>query len=402
MTRILLLFGVLITVMQIALLSYYALSLSGKGNPEYVEGFAPQVRNGFHPSTRVAIRKMTARDIVEDAYNKTFRIIEEECAQYMYGPSQPLSLKFCIADLYKRQNSSSNLPWWFRTMLRDASDYHVHADFHNMSFYDIPLNLCVMEKIGSSEWREIHCRMNTKKNDTGAKYCPEEGGKVYKDGPLYKAVFLRDPLTRFLSAFIDKCAGYRRIERHCEPDRLFYYDLEKQAEKNKLEAIGKVFNESKKDKSIDELLIEDFLKDKRLFFQTYSDVIGLKWNIHFFPQSLYCNGLYRTIQTYNFVGNMNATFSEQLDVLKSKYGEPFSAYVAEKYQSKTSNVAKSNRGGDTSSSRNSSAAKRVLEYFTPETVRRLLKYYSIDYMKLALPIPDWADEILAQENGMLR
>ena len=64
------------------------------------------------------------------------------------------------------------------------------------------------------------------------------------------------------------------------------------------------------------MLLDDFLKHK----QVYMDVVGLKWDIHFFPQALYCGGLYsRAIQDYryNYVGTR--LISSRLG---AQYGEP--------------------------------------------------------------------------------
>ena len=37
----------------------------------------------------------------------------------------------------------------------------------------------------------------------------------------FQFVFYRDPLERFLSTFLDKCAGWRIVEGHCEPISIF-------------------------------------------------------------------------------------------------------------------------------------------------------------------------------------
>ena len=42
--------------------------------------------------------------------------------------------------------------------------------------------------------------------------------------------------------------------------------------------------------------------------------------------------------------------------------------------------------------------KRLLQYYSPRTVRRVLEYMSIDYVLLGMPIPQWAEEILQQEQ----
>jgi hypothetical protein len=37
---------------------------------------------------------------------------------------------------------------------------------------------------------------------------------------------------------------------------------------------------------------------KKMLFQAYVEAFPLDWNLHFFPQSVYCNGLGRRINDY--------------------------------------------------------------------------------------------------------
>ena len=43
-----------------------------------------------------------------------------------------------------------------------------------------------------------------------------------------------------------------------------------------------------------------------------------------------------------------------------------------------------------------SAVRRVKDFYTKKTVRRVLEYVSIDYVMLNLTIPEWANEILEE------
>ena len=320
-----------------------------------------------------------AREIVERAYNETYRILET-CPNDL----SLKSLQRCIVDIYNQQNVSSDLPWWFRSMLRDAREDFLHSQFHNLTFYKPSIAHCAMEKVGSTEWRKVRCAVNDNRTQTSA-VCWAQNKRLKP--PLAQTVFLRDPLTRFLSAFIDKCVT-ARDGRHCEPDRLFWYEENSMKKPGK----GQVMHRDHK-------LMDDFFKDKRMFFQMYTEVIGLKWNVHFFPQSLYCNGLFRTIQNYEFVGNMNATFKYQLEDMGNKFGEPLKSWLPVIFQEKHPNKTKDNsRSEESSYFRNQKASKKLLEYYTPRTLRRVLEYVSIDYVKLNLPIPEWVDELLASED----
>ena len=40
----------------------------------------------------------------------------------------------------------------------------------------------------------------------------------------------------------------------------------------------------------------------------------------------------------------------------------------------------------------------MVHYYTARTVRRVLQYMSIDYVLLGLPIPQWAEDLLQQEQ----
>ena len=49
--------------------------------------------------------------------------------------------------------------------------------------------------------------------------------------------------------------------------------------------------------------------------------------------------------------------------------------------------------------RTSTASLKIKEYYTPRSLKKVLQYLSIDYAHegLGLPLPDWVDEILAQD-----
>ena len=59
------------------------------------------------------------------------------------------------------------------------------------------------------------------------------------------------------------------------------------------------------------------------------------------------------------------------------------------------NVTSQNKGVETV------ASSHVLEYYTPRTVKRVLEYFSIDYIMLNMPIPAWAEEMLKSAESDL-
>lgn len=108
---------------------------------------------------------------------------------------------------------------------------------------------------------------------------------------MRQSVFIWDPLERFLSGFLDKCVD---AKDHCQPRNTFV---------------------NKETSSI-----TDYFDNPQRVFEIYVDTMPMEWDIHFIPQSLYCNGLYRTIHTeYDFVGYMDGNFYQHLE----QFGDQF-------------------------------------------------------------------------------
>ena len=216
-------------------------------------------------------KKDLARYVVESAYNQTYRVFE----------SCPMNETFraCVQNLHENpQAMGKSFPWWFETILRDGSQRFVHAGWHNLEIINPAVKFCSIEKVACSEWKRVASDLN-------------EGYLRKKEGPpahAPRAVFLRDPLERFLSGFIDKCVTELRRdgERHCEPNIVFRSDLVNRSV------------ESPDD------LVKELNTDKKMFFEAYVDTMPLKWNVHFFPEGMYCDGLYRHIDNYDFIGRM--------------------------------------------------------------------------------------------------
>lgn len=108
--------------------------------------------------------------------------------------------------------------------------------------------------------------------------------------------------------------------------------------------------------------------------------------------SLFCDGMYREIGGYDFVGNMDRNFYNDLSALGEKFGGNMSASLEEVFNV-TENMKKNvrNTGKETRS------PDHVKEYYSGKTIRRVLRYLSIDYVKLNLKVPEWAQEILEEE-----
>jgi hypothetical protein len=243
---------------------------------------------------------------------------------------------------------------------------------------------CSIEKVACTEWRDVGCYQNKK---TGSENCePPTRGKPEQDAP--KSVFLRDPLERFLSGFMDKCVDpIHRNEKHCEPMAIYHSDVAKPATEENPEN-----------------LVKELLIDPRVKFEAYVDTLPLKWNLHFFPESLNCNELFREIQNYDFVGHMGEDFYADLQAMGHRYGGSVTQQIEDafKVNLRGENVTRTAHlpPAYQAAKRERKAAKRLQEFYTPRTLRRVLEYMSIDYVKLGLPIPEWAEEMLQKEHAV--
>jgi len=196
-------------------------------------------------------------------------------------------------------------------------------------------------------------------------------------------VFLRDPLERFLSAFINKCETHVH-EGHCEPTVLF---------QNRSSDILRGIKNGK------QLMLAK--NDKQRMFAAYVDTCPFSWNVHFFPQALYCNGLYRFLDNYDFVGKMDkSTFYNDLDELGAKFGGKFEEFLqvvfpVEQHLLKDETTPKNVFGGG---KHKTESSNHVKEYYTASTLRRVLGYVAVDYIMLRLEIPDWANAMLQEDE----
>jgi hypothetical protein len=337
------------------------------------------------PSISSLPQKSLGRIIVERSYRQSWRDLTTKLCPVVRYPNvttSPPSVDFYITCLGKakrlmnthRSPYHDKWPWWFRTLLRDAPKQSngMQGPWHVLQFSNPDLRLCVYEKGGTKQFKQFHCR-HIHNYPTDLEKLPEFN-QCWNQQPKYatvpnsdKAVFLRDPLDRFLSGFLDKCIRHRDGVDHCEPTTVFH---------------------NKSTSPVTDLM----LNDDRKFFEMYVDTFPLQWNMHFIPQSLNCGGLYRDIEQYAFVGSMGVEFYRDLARLKNQYPqlERGIEQIFKLNEHGKSNVT-NDKGVETG------AAGRVLDYFTPYTVRRVLEYYAVDYVLLNLTIPQWAEDMLRLE-----
>lgn len=187
----------------------------------------------------------------------------------------------------KMHSIRTSIPWWFQTLLRDLPDSGVYESWSTMNSASPPMQFCGIPKIGSSQWNKLFCMLNDERNnihdceskkgeedDDGwecwakCEYTTAAEGTVPADAP--KIVFLRDPLERLLSAYLNKCDDtfFRLGENHCEPVEIFAREY------NETDLFGHI-----KD------------SDQQMF-SAYLDIMPLRWNLHVIPQAFSCD-LYR-------------------------------------------------------------------------------------------------------------
>lgn len=354
--------------------------------------------------------------IIEKTFYDTYSILLEKCPINTINKE---SFTLCLSRINLDNNNnatnsnkqSNNLPWWFHTMIRDAKSYNIGLDgeWHTLTSNE-PHNIrmCSIEKVASSQWRRLFCALNNQTTDYySPKICePEEispSSKNVQDNVATSSssfVFFRDPLERFLSGYINKCLSeqFRTKEKHCEPHALF------------------------EDFHSENSVLNKLTTNKKQLFAAYVDSMPYKWNVHFFPQSLYCDGIYRylnddTDSTYDFIGNMGITnFYNDLQRFIQRYAttannkgtttSSFEEIVNNIFEVKgslfNSNKLEKIQHIDTNTKpqkEKMSSSKHVKEYYTPSSLRKALEYFSIDYMLLNMTIPDWVDEMLLEDDG---
>jgi len=180
-------------------------------------------------------------------------------------------------------------------------------------------------------------------------------------------VFLRDPLERFLSGFLDKCVNKVASQDYCTSRDFF---------RNPPAA---------------------FTGNKRSLFEAFVETSPLRWDMHFAPQSFHCDGVYRRLDQYDFVGKMDAHFygtlqelGHAIPPLQSALEEVFSVSAKLAQNASTS----SNKFGHATQ-----AHEHLKEYYTAATIKRVLEYTSIDYLLLNMTVPTWAVEILMEDHN---
>lgn len=287
-----------------------------------------------------------------------------------------------------KETGVPTVPWWFQTLIRDVMENGAFGFWHHHSTIKPPLHFCAIEKVATQQWRRVFCELNADECKENPDACPNPTDKcrwkTKRPMPINatKAVFLRDPLERLLSGFLNKCykVDRRRVERHCEPNVVF------DPGDNLLDKSGKKFPN----------LVLDLEGTDKEFFAAFVDVLPLQWNVHFVPQAIICD-LRRTIDSYDFVGEMGTDFMLELERMANQFGGPLPEILDEQfgYVDHVKNH-KVNLGND-GNWHSTHAPALVQKFYTASTVRRALELMSIDYVTLGLEIPEWARQMLRDD-----
>jgi len=147
---------------------------------------------------------------------------------WMKGRETAIIAKQCMQRTRDYITSGNvTVPWWFQTLLRDITGRGggVFGPWHHFDTTEPLLNFCTIDKVATSEWRKVFCELNkadcvnNTEGSCGRKKCAFRTLQTMPEEAPW-AVFVRDPLERLLSGFLDKCQNGKR-EGHCEPNVVF-------------------------------------------------------------------------------------------------------------------------------------------------------------------------------------
>jgi len=370
------------------------------------------------PAPPLLLHSLTpASDIVHKTYNHTFA--------HFHCPKQH-GFKTCLQNMYEKIQSKEHIDnddddndngdkndngwplspsrsqhWWFQSLIRDAGNFGgnsysgIFGSWHVGQAINPNVSMCMIEKIGITQWTKLFTSLNGYAFNTRKIRSDLKGAiDLPAAGIGYPSfVILRDPLERFLSAYLDKCVNskLRREQQHCEPN-LIYRDHNHDNIKVNPMTAGFVFG-GDDDKLNRVRSRATHLKGHgKTAFAMYVDTMPLAWNLHFYPQSFYCNGLYRFIDDYDFVGHMDSGFYHDLDKLGKTYGGRFETKLKDIFKYESITEDNNNVGIETK------ASDKVIQYYTPRSLRRVLEYVSMDYVLLDLKVPDWAEQMLREDD----
>ena len=130
-------------------------------------------------------------------------------------------------------------------------------------------------------------------------------------------------------------------------------------------------------------------------FRHFSSIY--QWNLHFVPQAIACD-LHRRIDEFDFVGNMGQDFMFDLETMASQFGGPFPEVLNSTFGYLELVKSQKKNAGKDGYRHSTHAPAKVQQFYTAGAVRKGLEYLSIDYVLLGLDVPEWARQMLREDD----
>jgi len=220
--------------------------------------------------------------------------------------------------------------------------------------------MCMIEKNACSSWNKVLAPL------VGAigpywnvpdHFTADTAESVFRNPKSIRAVFVRDPLERFLSGFLDKCVG-SCDNTYCLP-RIPYL-------------AGKQMENHPGTVSLMEFI--DWMEQE-------PEQLHLLLDGHFRPQSSHCE-LDKRLNEYNAIGIMTApTLGRDAICLLQKAGlQSLNEYA-------DSSIFDDFSANETAM--NQEAQTLLKQYYTPEAAQKVMKLYEADYRLFEFQQPSW-------------
>lgn len=247
------------------------------------------------------------------------------------------------------------------------------SNFDHGSFYtglyvneDAHFAFCLMEKNGCSEWSAELAKLqyndttiNTAHYGICNKFWDERAAeKVFRDPQAVRAVFVRDPLERFLSAYLNKC-----FQRNCTSNYCLMRNTTKLG-------VPVLFH-----RAVDWL----------------SEVNMSKQDAHFKLQSQHCE-LYRRVHEYTHIGLYeHDTFAHDSRCLLKKAGLKRLDTRGTESNERFWNVG-APEGASNAHEQFSPTNEYLKRFYTPEAAKQAYEIFKADYEIFNIPKPNWMED----------
>ncbi|CAE8718958.1 unnamed protein product [Polarella glacialis] len=208
-------------------------------------------------------------------------------------------------------------------------------------------------------------------------------GNVYLKNPAWKyAVFVRDPVERFLSVFIDKCLNPRDKYRNPQCEEVSRIGWEEVSWESRL---------------------DDQVRAFEAFVAQGLPTPGMSSNDHWTLQSTYITeGCNFALSRINFMGlltsDRKAVNLQVREMLHSIFG--LSVHRAALFAQE--HFPESGHASLAAERHSHGASEKALAFFRQrETLASVLRYVGPDYPALGLELPPWVQVMLSNRTGTM-